>query len=253
VDGRGHYYALAEPIGMKAGGQLTIVDSAAIERWSGNDSARDTVAFLGGDLPDDAQVMAGVIVAPRHAGRPVPAFYTKRQWAVSADGRVAIAYPEPYRVHYVDGGGRVSIGSEIPYERAEVSDAVKGQWWADRPTEVYGVMRGPTGVSRIRRPVALPQRVAWPAHLPPFLFDLRTNLEPVRFAPDGTLWIERVVVPGSLPLTDVIDDTGKLARRVRLPPDRRVVGFGRESVYLVRRDEVDLQYLERYELPARWH
>ena len=38
-------------------------------------------------------------------------------------------------------------------------------------------------------------------------------------------------------------------RAVTLEGDRRVAGFGRESVYMVGFDEFDLAYLERYGLP----
>jgi hypothetical protein len=48
---------------------------------------------------------------------------------------------------------------------------------------------------------------------------------------------------------DVFDGTGKLARHVMLPDDTRLVGFGKNSVYLVRIDDDDLQWLERYRRP----
>ena len=40
--------------------------------------------------------------------------------------------------------------------------------------------------------------------------------------------------------------SGKLLRHVMLPEDTRLVGFGKNSVYLVRIDDDDLQWLERY-------
>jgi len=66
----------------------------------------------------------------------------------------------------------------------------------------------------------------------------------------GRLWIERAVGAHDLPLVDVVDERGLLVRRIRLPAGRRLAGFGRASVYLVRKDDVDLQYLERYRLPT---
>ena len=49
-----------------------------------------------------------------------------------------------------------------------------------------------------------------------------------------------------MPSYDVFDGAGTLVRQVTLRPRSRVVGFGNGTVYLVRLDEDDLQYLERY-------
>jgi hypothetical protein len=37
---------------------------------------------------------------------------------------------------------------------------------------------------------------------------------------------------------------------VQLPARHKLVGFGRQSVYLVRLDDDDLQYLQRHPLPT---
>jgi hypothetical protein len=37
---------------------------------------------------------------------------------------------------------------------------------------------------------------------------------------------------------------------VQLRPRSRVIGFGRYNVYVIRQDDDDLEYLERYVLPA---
>ncbi|HEX9693160.1 MAG TPA: hypothetical protein VGA22_13790, partial [Gemmatimonadales bacterium] len=245
TDGRGYFYALAQPIVRTPAGELVPADSAAIERWRGGSATRDTVAFLDAVTNPALRVIAGTLFAP-HPGRaaPIAAFRTSQQWAVSPDGRVAIVYPEPYHVDYVDSPGHVSIGPDIPYDRVEVSDDLKRQWLAERPTSAEAIVSGPTGVARVRRPVAPPANVSWPRYLPPFVYHVLTHPEPVRFAPDGRLWIERAVGAHDVPLVDVVDERGQLVRRIRLPAGRRLAGFGRTSVYLVRKDDVDLQYLE---------
>jgi hypothetical protein len=78
----------------------------------------------------------------------------------------------------------------------------------------------------------------WPEVLPPFL------QRALRFAPDGMLWVERTGPAGSGQIFDVIDVRGHIARRVTLPPRLRLVGFGREGIYTVRRDEDDLEFLQ---------
>jgi hypothetical protein len=66
---------------------------------------------------------------------------------------------------------------------------------------------------------------------------------------DGTLWVRRTTPAGEPPTFDIIDRTGQVIEQVRLSRQRRLVGFGVGSVYLVQADDVDLEYLERYQLP----
>jgi hypothetical protein len=68
------------------------------------------------------------------------------------------------------------------------------------------------------------------------------------FATDGRLWIERTTDVGELPLYDVIDHRGRLVLQVRLHTRSRIVGFGGRSIYVARRDNDDVEYLERYVL-----
>ncbi len=68
--------------------------------------------------------------------------------------------------------------------------------------------------------------------------------------PEGTLWVERHVPAGTPRTYDVFGDHAQLEARVTLPEGRRVVGFGKGTVYLAWNDEFDLQYLERFRRPA---
>ena len=45
---------------------------------------------------------------------------------------------------------------------------------------------------------------------------------------------------------DVIDRSGEVVRSVELSKDRMVVGFGKQNVYVIHRDEDDIQHLEAY-------
>lgn len=82
----------------------------------------------------------------------------------------------------------------------------------------------------------------WPETMPPF-----TGRDAVRVTPEGEAWVTRTTKGANpTPAYDVFDGTGKLVRRVTLQPGSRIVGFGKETVYLVRLDEDDLQYLERH-------
>jgi hypothetical protein len=49
---------------------------------------------------------------------------------------------------------------------------------------------------------------------------------------------------------DLFGGSGDLLETVVLGAGKRVVGFGRDAIYVVSFDEFDLNYLERYELPG---
>ena len=85
----------------------------------------------------------------------------------------------------------------------------------------------------------------WPRDLPPFLAGA------LSMGLDGRLWVQRTTAAGAPPTFDVFDAAGRLAERVTLPARTRLVGHGRGVVYLVRIDEDDLEYLERYRLVGR--
>ncbi len=73
---------------------------------------------------------------------------------------------------------------------------------------------------------------------------------PLRPAPGGMLLIVRtptLEAPGNR--YDLIDRTGELRGVIRLPADQSIVGFGSSSLYVVRKDEMDLQTLSRHPWP----
>jgi hypothetical protein len=47
-------------------------------------------------------------------------------------------------------------------------------------------------------------------------------------------------------LWDIVDARGQRIRQIVLPEGRRLVGLGNGTVYTVRRDADDLEWLERY-------
>lgn len=71
----------------------------------------------------------------------------------------------------------------------------------------------------------------------------------VAFDSRGTLWIQRVTFGMEGGRYDLVDSTGRRFDSVRLQSGLRVVGFGREVMYVVRRDHDDLEHLQRVPLP----
>jgi hypothetical protein len=69
-------------------------------------------------------------------------------------------------------------------------------------------------------------------------------------APDGKLWVRRAVPErDGRQQWEVIDATGTLIARWRLAAREELVAVGTNVVYTTRRDEDDLRYVRRVELP----
>jgi hypothetical protein len=97
-----------------------------------------------------------------------------------------------------------------------------------------------SGARTVRLPRPDPADMDWPAVKPPF------EASQIRFAPDGSLWVQRYVKHGAPTVVDVFDREGRLVRQVAYPAGRRFLGFGIGVVYLVHKDADDLEWLERY-------
>ena len=68
--------------------------------------------------------------------------------------------------------------------------------------------------------------------------------------PDGRLLVERVETDGKASSQyDVIDRRGAIAGQIELPANQRIVGFGRNTVYIARADDDGLKHLSRHAWP----
>lgn len=177
------------------------------------------------------------------ASGPPPPFASVDQWAVDADGRIALVTVEPYRVAFVSGNGNRMEGPVHSYSPVAVSGALQARWREARQQPVATLVSGPDGLAAGRMRPRFVEPAAWPDLMPPFLPDA------LRFAPDGTLWIERAVEAGHPQTFDLVDRAGRRSARVVLPAQTRLVGFGPAAIYIVRIDEDDVEYLQRHALP----
>ena len=66
----------------------------------------------------------------------------------------------------------------------------------------------------------------------------------------GRAWVQRHRKADEAPLFDVFDPSGRRIAQVELPENRRLVGFGENSLYLTRSDEFDFAWLEKYDAPS---
>ena len=83
----------------------------------------------------------------------------------------------------------------------------------------------------------------WPDLKPPFAY------AGVLAGADGNVWIPRYApADDTRSHYDVVDRRGAVVARVDVPNRGRIVGFGPQSIYVVRLDDDDLQYLQRFAL-----
>jgi len=233
TDARGYFYAQAPPSGNGPGGSY-----AALLRWRANSQAVDTMVRLPlADLKPLTRGDGGI-----RAYEPPGPFATHTQWAVASDGRIAVVNHQPYRVDIVMPDGSRRQGPAIAFKPLRLTNAHKDEWRkeAAAPRLTLITREGRRTVQSVSWPVQEPK--AWPDYLPPFLPDA------LHCAPNGHLWVERTTLPGSGRQYDVFDRYGRLVERASIPVGRKLIGFGENAVYLIRRDDLDLEYVERYRM-----
>ncbi|WP_337172189.1 hypothetical protein [Gemmatimonas aurantiaca] len=156
---------------------------------------------------------------------------TAEQSLLFADGWIVIAYLDPYRVDWISPQGHRTAGAPLPFTPVRTSNAlrqrmVKAHW------------------PEVSPPFSEKDLPPWPDVLPPFRPDALIA------APDGSLLIQRVVDPASnTTVYDIIDRSGKLLRQLRLPAAERIVGSGARHIYIVARDDDELERLRQVRWP----
>ncbi len=177
-------------------------------------------------------------------------------WAAGADGRFAIVRAADYSVEWRYPDGRVVKGPPNPVEPRTITEEDKLAYVERRSTaglmtmvtsSASGAMemsmsRG--GGGRVMGETNL-QDYVWAETFAPFQPD-RSQV-----SPGGELWVERWLPGDRAPQMDVFGGEGAKLGIVDLPEHRQLIGFGstaqgEPAVYLVRTDEFDLKWLERY-------
>jgi hypothetical protein len=220
---------------------LTSPQAVRVLRWVPGSCAdtAEPVAEIPG--PGGQDVGGGIILG----GEPPPPLGPERAWAVDPAGRVAVVHPDPFQVEFTLPDGRRLSGPVIEYDPVPLTEGHREAWRQARarPQLITQVARG-GGSSLAYRPGPTSEPANWLRTLPPF------PAGGAHFAPDGTLWIQRWVEADAGTTFDLVNRDGQVVDRVLLPPGRRLVAFGEGRLYAVFRDEVDLEYVERY--PLRW-
>jgi hypothetical protein len=245
VDGRGRLYSSS--VIRAPGGSSGAGDSLPISRLDPASGIVDTAAWIGAASGGGAiRMRAGSGGGSFRTSSGMQPYAPQDGWAVTPDGRIAIVRADRYRVEWIANGKR-TVGPALPHTPVKIGSAEKEEW-ADRmagATMMIRTMGGP-GASSGGAHAIRPQRpnvdeLEWPAAKPPF------ESQGVFATPEGELWILTSQPAGATRQRyDVVDGQGRLVRRVELADDCRLVGFGRGTLYTVRRDSDDLEWLERF-------
>ncbi|HEX6632216.1 MAG TPA: hypothetical protein VF048_14045 [Gemmatimonadaceae bacterium] len=251
-DGAGNLYFLDRGLGRGPGGAppTQAPDSGTVLRYELATRKLTPVGRVA--LPPMNVSASGGSNQRRVMVRMSTPFAAQDDWTVGADGRIAITRHEPYRVEWLAPTGQRVVGPDMPYRKLPVTDADRAEYRErQRSATAVGMtvrVGGPGGggggsVTAAPATVRPEEPTDWPDFKPPFVANSTT------VGPDGRLWVLRSSPAGDdVPAYDVFDSFGKLAGTVKLPPNTRLVGFGRNAAYVVRTDSDDLQYLARYRL-----
>lgn len=248
ADGAGNIYFLDRGLSMTPGGAAPVAqDSGTVLRYDPRTGQTAEVARVG--LPNTQINASGSANQRQVMVRSVP-FSAQDDWTAGLDGRIAVVRTNPYRVEWVAPSGQRVVGPTVAYQPLKVTEKDKEAWRQQSQAPGAGfrvVVGGSAAGGQAPAPMTTTARVAepdrWPEVKPPFLGNAAT------VATDGRLWVQRTTAAGDAPRFDVFDSFGKVVANVTLPAATRLVGFGRGTVYVVRKDENDLEYLERYRMP----
>lgn len=176
----------------------------------------------------------------------VKAFASRDDWVALPDGGVAIVRVANYHVDWYSPAGVRTIGPVMKTETIRVTDADREQTEKDRLALMRHAMPRNGGTSASAPPadmVGLPE-LAFPPVKPPF------EVGSTFARPNGEVWVLRSrKAKDPVAVYDVFTRSGGLVGRVAFPPATRLAGFGNSTLYTVRVDADDLEYLERWVLP----
>jgi hypothetical protein len=233
TDARGSIYFEGPPLTSGRETAPAALDSVPLLRYDRRTANLDTIAWV-------QLAKRNVQVRPGQDGGVsitvgAQAFPARDDWAVLPDGSVAIARVRDYHVDWYPPTGKPALGRPVRINAIAVTETEKVAWRSELMSRVV-----PRGSGNI--PPALPDP-EWPAVMPPFVYWQTFS------RPNGEIWVLRSHKSSENPVYDVFGAPGTLTGRVSLPAGTRLVGFGKAAAYLVRRDDDDLEHLQRYKVP----
>ena len=198
-------------------------------RYDASGALRDTVFNVPGwhlgpvDIGGETQLM------PRH--------FEGLAGATALDHGIALTTGDAYEVRILDPGGRLTrrvrwTGRDRTVTQAHVTAA--------REEAIQGAATDEQRQQALRffDAAAVAERFGTVAGL--------------RAAPDGGFWVKGWRRPGDPPGERwlAFDGEGRLLGRVAPPPSARLVRVGERHLIVIERDELDIEYVSLYPLPA---
>jgi hypothetical protein len=257
MDARGNIYFQGSPFVEDARGEMTPADSVPVIMFDRAAQRPDTVAYV-----HPAKGAATVKPGPGGRGLNVSngmgnPLMPLDDWTTLPDGRVAVVRGINYRIDIYEARKVAVAGAPIPYDKLRVDETMKTETLAQRRQQfASGAPRSRPGAQVNQAPDDLRAKLMaemmnvepWPEFAPPFLAGAVLARQTTG---GGQIWVLRTRRAESQPtIYDVFEASTKLIGRVQFPPKVRVLGFGNGTMYTVRSDEDDLQYLQRYRLAA---
>jgi len=225
-------------------------DSGVVLRYDRTREAIDTVAKV--KLGEVKVTTSGSANNRSVNMSPIP-MSPEDQWGVGPGGTIALARAADYHLEWLAPGGTTVRGPAVPWKPVPIREADKKEWVGEMSNGLAIMVTNDNGRMSVRMGRGGPmlggrdrdqeeriKSLDWPATKPAF--------RSVRVSLEGDAWVERYVAAGAAREFDVFGPDAKLKRRVVLPINRRLVGFGKGVVYLRHTTEDELQYLERYRL-----
>lgn len=190
----------------------------------------DSIAVVLVDRPTGRRELVTTL-RPADVVRPGerrPLFERYEAARLASDGWIAVLRTEPYRVDWRSPAGQWVRGAPIALPGTRLTDEGKRlllrHYAPGRPP------RDPDTIS------------GWPETVPAI-----RNATEQRLTLDGHLLVERVptvAAPGRR--YDVVDRTGRVVRRIALPSSQRIVGFGKQAVFVVSTDGDGIETLSKH-------
>jgi hypothetical protein len=217
IDAKGRGYLPGRATNARPESGVVQADSSALVRFSRGSTSEDTLGYI--HLSPRKIDIAQSNGAIRSVSIIIPPFPSQDGWVPFPDGAVALVRTHDYRVDWVLPDGKRVAGRAIPFTPVKVTDADKKKRAPNTPEP------------------------DWPEVKPAFAYN------GVLAGADGDVWIPRYAsADDTRSHYDVIDRRGAVVARVDIPNRGKVVGFGPKSIYVVRLDDDDLQYLQRFPL-----
>ena len=243
VDDQGRVYYQS----MSFGPGMGLPTHATVKRW---DLGSGEVESLGEvKLAEREERTSGGPNNQNRSIRQIP-LSAADGWAVGPGGDLALVRTgEAYRVDWVRGDGTSVEGPPQTYDPVRIRGAEREEWLATRAQRGGGIgISMEVDNSQVRTSFARGGRgpeqddYAWPDHKPAF------DDDDILVDAAGRAWVRLNRPAGEAPMYEVFDSRGRSLGEVELEPNRRVIGFGEGTAYVVRFDDMDLQYLERYRI-----